>query len=262
MSIGMKVLSLLGRPSRLIWLGIGLSTLFWAGESIIHVHVLHEGTFRDQVLSPAPHEVWIRLTVAFLILMVCSTASSAIRRSKRTEIALRESESKYAALVEQANEGVTIIQDGRLVFFNEAIMKLLGYDRKHIADTYFLDMVAPESRELATHRYKKRMAGEEVPATYEIKIIAAGDIVKVIEISPSVIQYGGRPAHMAIVRDVTNRNAAETALRKSEEKYRTLFGSIAHPIFIFDQQTLKFCDCNTAVEELYGYSKSEICSIS
>ena len=45
---------------------------------------------------------------------------------------------------------------------------------------------------------------------------------------------------------------------KSEEKYRTLFNSDPHPIFILDSQTLKILDMNQRAQDDYGYSRTEL----
>lgn len=45
---------------------------------------------------------------------------------------------------------------------------------------------------------------------------------------------------------------------KSEEKYRTLFNSDPHPIFILDSQTFKILDMNQRAQDDYGYSRAEL----
>ena len=45
---------------------------------------------------------------------------------------------------------------------------------------------------------------------------------------------------------------------KSEEKYRTLFNSDPHPIFILDKQTFEILDTNERAEECYGYTREEL----
>ena len=45
---------------------------------------------------------------------------------------------------------------------------------------------------------------------------------------------------------------------KSEKKYRTLFNSDPHPIFILDSQTLEILDMNQRAQDSYGYSREEV----
>jgi PAS domain S-box-containing protein len=45
---------------------------------------------------------------------------------------------------------------------------------------------------------------------------------------------------------------------KSEEKYRTLFNSDPHPIFIIDIRTFEILDVNQRAQDSYGYSREEL----
>jgi PAS domain S-box-containing protein len=45
---------------------------------------------------------------------------------------------------------------------------------------------------------------------------------------------------------------------KSEEKYRTLFNSDPHPIFILDSRTFKILDMNHRAQDSYGYLRDEL----
>jgi PAS domain S-box-containing protein len=48
---------------------------------------------------------------------------------------------------------------------------------------------------------------------------------------------------------------------KSEEKYRTLFNSDPHPIFILDSRTFNILDVNQRTQDSYGYSREELLGI-
>jgi PAS domain S-box-containing protein len=86
-----------------------------------------------------------------------------------------------------------------------------------------------------------------------------------------VIQVGSRkPGHFSqedkdVLELIGNRIgiAIETAALqdryiKSEEKYRTLFNSDPHPIFILDSKTFHVLDMNQRAEDSYGYSREEL----
>ena len=60
-----------------------------------------------------------------------------------------------------------------------------------------------------------------------------------------------------IQRDITDRRAAGDALRRSEERYRLLFDSNPHPMWVFDRETLRFVAVNDAAVHKYGYSRGE-----
>jgi PAS domain S-box-containing protein len=120
--------------------------------------------------------------------------------------------------VEEGNDGIVIIQDGLLKFANSKMVEITGFPKEEAIQRPFTDFVSPEYRELVIDRYKKRMSGEEIPNKYEIEILSKDGGKIPVEISASIIQYEGRPADMAIVRDITERKRAEEALRNALEE--------------------------------------------
>jgi PAS domain S-box-containing protein len=130
---------------------------------------------------------------------------------------LMESERKYSTLVEHANDGVVIIQDGRLSFFNKRAEEMLGYSREELTGKLFVDMVPESEVELLKNRYEARMKGEPVPTIYETRAVSKdGDVIPV-EVNIGVTDYGGDPALLVIVRDISERKKMEEKLLKAEK---------------------------------------------
>gem|GEM_PF-3043842 len=127
----------------------------------------------------------------------------------RVEEELRESEAKYSTLVEQSADAVLITQDGVLQFVNKAAEEIYGYTVEELTGMRFFGLLAPECRDVVIQRYEARVAGKEVASSYETRIMCKDGIPKDAEVSARLIQYRGRPAVMAIVRDITHRKVAE-----------------------------------------------------
>jgi PAS domain S-box-containing protein len=138
---------------------------------------------------------------------------------KQAERELKESEAKYSSLVEQAQDGVVIIQDGVFKFVNNTVAEISGYTVKELIGMPFINVIAPESKDLVSERHKARMAGEKVPSFYEAKLIGKEGAEKDLELTVRIIQYQGRPAAMAIARDITER--------KREEKIKSVLFNIS-----------------------------------
>jgi histidine kinase len=65
-------------------------------------------------------------------------------------------------------------------------------------------------------------------------------------------------AVMEMSLDITQMKRLEEEIRKSEEKYRTIFNNIPNPIFVVDKRSLSILDCNDSVKHVYGYDKNDI----
>src|SRR5262245_32392812 len=62
---------------------------------------------------------------------------------------------------------------------------------------------------------------------------------------------------LELQREVNERVRTEQTLRESEERYRTLFESSPHPMWVSDHETLAFLAVNDAAIRHYGYSREE-----
>ncbi len=174
-----------------------------------------------------------------------------ITERKQAEESLRESEAKYSTLVEQAKDGVVIVQDEVFKFANRTMAEISGYEVEEIVGMNFLEMVVPESKNLIAQRYKLRMCGKKVPSIYEARIKCKDRKIRNVELSGGIIQYQGRPADIGFVRDITDRKRAQEALRDKEARYRELANSITDIFFAMNKE-LHYTYWNKASEELTG----------
>ncbi|MBN1584249.1 MAG: PAS domain S-box protein, partial [Anaerolineae bacterium] len=133
-----------------------------------------------------------------------------ITARKQVEQALRDSEARYSILVEQAKDGVLLIQDNILTFVNQALAGMLGYaSPAEMEGTPFIQHVAPASKGLIADRVRRRLSGEDVPAVYEAQLQCQDGTVKDVEVSGAVIEYGGKQTNVGLIRDITGRKQAD-----------------------------------------------------
>jgi PAS domain S-box-containing protein len=65
-----------------------------------------------------------------------------------------------------------------------------------------------------------------------------------------------------IRKDTTERKAAEELLHESEERHRKLFDNNPHPTWVYDRETLRFLEVNSAAVRKYGYSSAEFLAMT
>jgi PAS domain S-box-containing protein len=165
---------------------------------------------------------------------------------------------QYRGLLDKANEGFFILQDGVYVFVNERMAETLGRTVAELEGHPFDGSVWPEDRDFVVKTYWKRVLGEDVPALYEFRVIGAeGRPVWIFLSATARLQWKGKPAAVYLVTDITERKRAEEALRQSESRYRTIFENSGTAIIVVEEDTtISFV--NTKFETLSGYARHEI----
>jgi len=157
---------------------------------------------------------------------------------KKAQAALRDSEELYRELFENANDVVyTHDLSGQFTSLNKAGERITGYTREEALERNALDVVAPEYRELAGERIRRKLAGEDLKQ-YELEIMAKDGRRIPFEVSTRLILKGGKPvAIQGIARDITERKHAEEERRRLEAQMQhaqkleglgVLAGGIAH----------------------------------
>lgn len=123
--------------------------------------------------------------------------------------ALVNSEEKYRILVENAMEGIFVVQDRRIRFFNPKFKEINGHDREELLSLDYHALVHPDDRGALAKRYDRRMRGEEVPAEYTFRIVDKHGKVRWVETKDVIIDWEGAPALLVVTSDITERHLAE-----------------------------------------------------
>jgi PAS domain S-box-containing protein len=139
-----------------------------------------------------------------------------LEASRRTsaEEARRESEQRYRDLVERASDGVAIVQDEEFKYVNLRCAEMIGYTVEDLIGMSFVECIYPDDRAKVTRRYRKRMAGEDVPALYEARLQRQDGEPVSVELSANVAPYQGQPADYVMVRDITERQRTRDVLKQ------------------------------------------------
>jgi PAS domain S-box-containing protein len=155
-----------------------------------------------------------------------------ITSQKKAEDAKKESEEKYQTLVNRANDVICVIQKGTIKMFNPRLPEMWGGSEEEIMGRPFTDFVHPDALPELISNYRRRIAGESFPSTYETTMMRKDGSRSFVEINAGVIEYEGRPADLVIVRDINDRKMVQEALSRSEELYRTLAEASNDLIFV------------------------------
>jgi diguanylate cyclase (GGDEF)-like protein/PAS domain S-box-containing protein len=136
-----------------------------------------------------------------------------ITERKIMEDALRQSENRYRCLIETAQEGILVAQDGVLAFVNPMMATVSGYTMEELNRRNFLDLIYAEDRDLVLANHKRRLAGEQLSNRYHVRIQNKSGGIVWVEMSGVLIDWNGRPATLAFVYDITERLAVEQKVK-------------------------------------------------
>jgi len=143
--------------------------------------------------------------------------------------ALRESERKYRALVEQSLQGLLVMQGLRIVFANPAFAEI------SLSPEQVTALVHPDDQALVWKRFEDRLAGKPVPPRYEYRLIRKDGSVRWLEMFAGRIEYGGKPAIQGTFVDLTDRKRAAMKIEEEERFLERVFDAVQDGITVRDR---------------------------
>lgn len=171
---------------------------------------------------------------------------------KETQRALSEREANYRAILETAPYPIVItrLSEATFVEVNEAGCRRIGFRREEIIgktvfDVNLYDNPADREHLLATLRRDGQVIGMEV------RFRAKNGTLLENLISVARIKYQGEDCLLAITVDIGPQKAAERALRRSEQKYRSVLINMEEGYWEVDLQG-NFTFVNDAESRIYG----------
>jgi diguanylate cyclase (GGDEF)-like protein/PAS domain S-box-containing protein len=140
-----------------------------------------------------------------------------ITAQKQAEEALQSSRDKLEALLDaqsRADIGLFVIENGRIIFTNNAMCRLFGYATEEFrALPSYLDLAHPVDRERVAQNHQRRLKGEQFTNRYDIAIITKSGERREVEITASPITTDGRPGVLVVMVDISERKRVEARVQ-------------------------------------------------
>jgi PAS domain S-box-containing protein len=146
-----------------------------------------------------------------------------ITQRKEMEVALRESEERFRATFEQAAVGISHAElNGRLTRVNQKFCEITGYSREELLSRTFYDITHPEDLEVDRDYVRSLLRGEIETYSLDKRYLGRNGQPVWVQITASLVRTAwGTPKYfLCIVQDISDRKAAEAALRHSEAQLR------------------------------------------
>lgn len=185
-----------------------------------------------------------------------------IAERKQAEEALRVTELRNQALIENAPDGIALFnENGRFTFASPSAYRMTGYTPKEIIGQKAHKLIHPEDKERMTAAFINLLQTPSQPVILQYRFKHKEGYYRWIE--GTFNNLIADPAIRAVVEnfsDITERKQTEETLRESEKKYRDLINGMNDTVWVIDFNT-RFLDVNDAAARVLGYSREELLSM-
>lgn len=222
---------------------------------------------RGEVLN-LPPKLWetrrgtVLATVAVLLIQsgLIFALLAELRRRRRAEGSLRESEERQNLAAESASVGFWSLEKGGSTFWvSPATLGLFGFPAgTELTVSRFLELVHPEDR-ADVQQSIERSFSEARNARIEYRVLGPGETVRwFASIGRSRVNAKGEIAGISgISIDITRRKEAEAALGRVQALTDAVFDSVPGLLYLYSADG-KLRLWNKQHEEITGYSAGEL----
>ena len=175
--------------------------------------------------------------------------SEDITERNRAHEMLRKSEARFRGFVEQSPDAMIIHQAGKIVFANDAMVRLLrAGDTGSLLGKPGLSLVHAGHADIAEQRMARLYSGQTLPLSEQVYLRSDGTSVEV-EVASSPITLDGQPGALVTVREITERKEQERKIARLSRIQAVLSGINSAIVRIRDRQELFEEACRIAVDQ-------------
>ncbi len=180
----------------------------------------------------------------------------------QAEEALRENEERFRKLFDLSPDAIFVHsfdEEGYNKFLevNNVACERYGYTREEFLNLTPSDISAVQPEQSKNMKNVRKELIRKGHIVFEWLHVTKSGKMFPVEVSSTLFNYRGKKAVLSIVRDISERKKAEEAIRKSEERFRSVFEHTGTASLILNRDgTIAFA--NEQCEELFGVAAENL----
>jgi PAS domain S-box-containing protein len=213
------------------------------------------------------------ISLIFIFMQNTYTKNVELRNEKRklleTDEKLRESQTLFKAIFDQAMIGIAIGRDDSYILsssfgmpsINPMFEKILGRSKEELVNTKWTELTHPDDLQLDLENFRKFKAGEIDGYDMEKRYIRPDGTATWIHMIISPLRFDDTSStnHLCIIEDISKRKNMEKALLDSEHSKYILFDNlpgVAYRCILDREWTMLFL--SQGCKELMGYAPESL----
>ncbi|MBF2075882.1 MAG: PAS domain S-box protein [Synechococcales cyanobacterium C42_A2020_086] len=183
-----------------------------------------------------------------------------ITERKQVEIALRDSETRFRTIFEQAAVGITqATLNGDYIRVNQRFCDLVGYSEAELLQRNFIEITHPDDRQTNLHYTRQLIAGEIRAFSMEKRYLCKNGELRWVQLSGSLVLDELTQQHylIGVIEDIQERKQAESEVQKQQAFLRNVIDIVPSAIFVKDRQGTIII-ANHAAAAMYGVTVEEL----
>ncbi len=187
------------------------------------------------------------------IICICQN----ITERKKTEKALRESENKFRALVDQTPDALFLHDlDGNIIEVNRANVELYGYSREEFSKLKVKDIDLDSIKREDNKNFWNRLTGKKV-IKFETKHRKKDGSFFPVNITILVVRLEDKKYILAIAEDLSEKRKVEEILHENEEFLKAMISCSPLALYSIDLSG-NLLTWNKSAEKMFGWTAKEV----
>jgi len=162
---------------------------------------------------------------------------------------LRDNESKYRNLVENAGEAILVAQNRFFTYANPRAEDLFGYSQDELTSKPLPAFIHKQDGDMVLQRHERSLKSKNLPEMYSFRIINKDGSTIWVELRVNLISWNNQPASVCFMSDITKR-------KQAEKKYHHVIESRFEGFMLLDDDRV-IGEVNKALLEISGYRPAD-----